>query len=89
MTQIFFKFSSKAEIDLLNLPVLLQKRIIKKLDFFEKCQNPLSYAKKLIGSDNKYRFRVGDYRVIISKISEDKFIILFILKIAHRSQVYE
>jgi mRNA interferase RelE/StbE len=84
-----FIFSNKANVDFTNLSTILKKRIINKLEYFEKSENPLSFAKKLKGTENKFRFRIGDYRIIISKIDEERFVILLILKIAHRREVYE
>lgn len=84
-----FKFSRKAEEDLCSLPKQLQKRIFNKLEYFEKLDDPLVLAKKLEGTSNKYRFRVGDYRIIVSKLDENTLIVLLILKIAHRKSVYE
>lgn len=84
-----FKFSKKADEDFGSLSKQLRKRIFIKLEHFEKLDEPLSLAKKLEGTNNKYRFRVGDYRIIVSKLDENTLIILLILKIAHRKNVYE
>lgn len=84
-----FIFSNMAEKDFSSLPQLIQKRIITKLEFFGKSENPLFFAKKLVGVQNKFRFRIGDYRIIVSKIDEKCFVVLLVLKIAHRREVYE
>lgn len=90
MAQIYqFQFSEQGENDFRTLPKVLQKRIFKKLEYFEKSENPLNFAKKLQGLDNKFRFRIGDYRIIVSQKNQNLLIILVIIKIAHRSKVYE
>ena len=84
-----FVFSAKADEDFSGLTLLIQKRIVAKLEYFSKSENPLYFAKKLVGAQNKFRFRVGDYRIIVGKIDEDHFVVLLVLKIAHRREVYE
>lgn len=52
------------------------------------CQNPRISGKPLAGNKAGYwRYRIGDYR-IISEISDEKLIILLV-RIAHRKDVYE
>lgn len=84
-----FQFSKNAERQFADFEVVIQRRIVKKLDFYEKSDNPLSFAKKLKGLDGKFSFRVGDYRVIVVPKDANSFIVLVILKIGHRREVYE
>ena len=84
-----FQFSPKAEKEFIRLTKPLQKRIFEKLCFFEIQKNPLTYAKPLSGIKNHFRFRIGDYRIIITPKDKDTFIILLILKIAHRKDIYK
>lgn len=49
-------------------------------------QLPFGDVKKLQGSIADYRLRVGNYRIIFSK--DDKNIIISIIKIAPRGEVY-
>lgn len=65
----------------------LQRRILQKLRCFETSQNPLHFAKKLQGT-NFYRFRIGDYLLIIVPKEKQTMIILLILKIGHRREIY-
>lgn len=89
MTKYQFKFTQNSEKDFANLPKALQKRIYKKLQSWEVLKDPISLSKKLEGLSNCYRFRVGDYRIIVSPENENELIILVILKIAHRKSVYD
>lgn len=84
-----FQFTPSAEGQFAVLPKVLQKRIFYKLTFFEKSPNPFAYAKKLKGPENIYRFRIGDYRIIVTPQDRHTFVILLILKIGHRREVYE
>lgn len=51
------------------------------------CENPYFSGKQLRGNLSKYwRYRVGDYR-ILSEIDDFK-IIIFIIQIGHRKNIY-
>jgi len=79
-------FKPQALKDLKKLPKNIQKRIIKKLDFYCSTVNPLTFADSLIDFEiGQYRFRIGDYRVIFDL--EDKTII--ILTLGHRREIYK
>jgi len=62
---------------------------LNKIEFYEKTKKPLSFAKKLKGFDDRFSFRVGDYRIIVTPKNSDTFIILVVLKIGHRREVYD
>ncbi|MFA5947621.1 MAG: type II toxin-antitoxin system RelE/ParE family toxin [Candidatus Gracilibacteria bacterium] len=84
-----FQFSKNAERQFADLEVVIQKRIVKKLDFYEKSADPFLFAKKLKGLDDKFSFRIGDYRVIVVPKNDNSFVVLVILKIGHRREVYD
>jgi len=84
-----FQFSGNAEKQFSDLEITIQRRIIKKLDFYEESGDPLSFAKKLKGLTDKFSFRVGDYRIIVVPKDNNNFIVLVILKIGHRREVYD
>lgn len=83
-----FQFSPNGERNFVNLAKSLQKRMLKKLEYFEKQENPLFFAKKLEGINKLYRFRIGDYRIIVTPKENNIITILLILKINHRKDVY-
>ncbi len=89
MTAYQFQFSPQSEKEFSSLPTELQGRIIRKLEFWERTKNPLSFAKKLQAEKQLYRFRIGDYRIITTPKSATIFIILVILKIGHRRETYD
>ncbi len=82
-----YYFKPSALRDLKKLPKNIRKRILDKLDFYMKKDNPFIFAKpikdKTLGD---YRFRIGDYRVIFDYDSKQNIII--ILKIGHRKDIY-
>ncbi|MDE6952935.1 MAG: type II toxin-antitoxin system RelE/ParE family toxin [Erysipelotrichales bacterium] len=55
---------------------------------FVDTQNPFQHGKALKGNlENQWRYRVGDYRILCD-IQDEKLIIL-VLTIGHRREVYK
>lgn len=88
MLKYQFQFSRAAQGTFATLERSLQKRILKKAEVWQAASNPLSFAKKLTGRENTFRFRVGDFRLIVVPKSTDVLVILVIVKIGHRKEVY-
>ena len=62
---ISYEFTAHAERQLGKLPPSVQRRILKKLDYFLSAPEPLQFAEPLVGRGGRvYRFRMTDYRVI-------------------------
>jgi len=80
--EILFTDSARKDLKKLEKPV--QERIVSALERIRI--SPERYVKKLVG-DPGYRLRVGDYRILMD-IVENKLIIL-VLKIGHRKNVYD
>jgi len=79
-----------AKNDLHSLEKDIASRIIKKLRYFESNENPLKYAEPLKAPfQGKYRFRIGEYRVIFILEPYGRITILFVLNIRHRRDVYK
>ncbi|MBU2632880.1 type II toxin-antitoxin system RelE/ParE family toxin [Patescibacteria group bacterium] len=82
-------YTNKALKDLKKLGFSVSRQIVKKIGFYSKKDNPLLYAKKLKPPfDDLFRFRIGDYRVIFEMDSKGNVIILTILMIRHRKDIY-
>ena len=77
--------SQTAEKQLKKLPSDAQRRIAAVIVSLGIDPRPVG-SKKLTGSANTYRTRVGDYRVIYE--IHDRKVIIAILKIGHRKDVY-
>ena len=74
-----------AEKDLLKLPQETVERILKHILPLE--DNPrFPGTRKITGSRNDWRIRVGDYRVVYEILDERKIVRIF--KIKHRKDVY-
>jgi mRNA interferase RelE/StbE len=83
--QVVFTKKAQKQINQLDKPVQsrLKKSIIEKLII-----NPAAYLEPLLGDfGGYYKFRVGDYRLICSK--EDDKLIVIIIELGHRKEVYK
>lgn len=78
-------FRENARNDLEKLPRNIQKRIIKKLQFFSSQTNPIAFSKPLVNLPlATHRFRVGDYRIAFYIFTKT----IYIERIGHRREVY-
>ncbi|GGD45674.1 hypothetical protein GCM10011514_07100 [Emticicia aquatilis] len=88
------EISKKALKELEKLP----KEVVRKFrdKFSDLAENPYSVngTKKLVNPkslgielEEVYRVRIGDYRAIYA--IENEVLVIFIIKIAHRKEVYE
>ena len=81
-----YEFTSVAYRQIKKLSPEIQRMIIKKLDYFVSSQKPLSFATTLTDfSLGRYRFRIGDWRVVFDVIEE----VIIIHTIGHRREIYK
>ncbi|MBD2604384.1 type II toxin-antitoxin system RelE/ParE family toxin [Scytonema hofmannii FACHB-248] len=80
------EFSKGARKQFIKLPIDVKKRIQIKINDLAIEPRP-NGIKKLQGDDNSYRIRVGEYRVVYE--IEDDVLIVTIIKVKHRSEVYQ
>lgn len=78
-------FNKSAAKSLKKIPKADQKRIADKIDSFaEGPPNP--DTTKMKGNNPFHRVRVGDYRIIYE--IQDEVLIILIIKIGHRRDIY-
>lgn len=83
-------FTKSAFGDLKRLDRATRQRIVKKLEHYAGLENPFVFARKLTNPRfGQYRFRIGDFRVIFDVDSKKTVIVLIVLKVGHRKDVYE
>jgi mRNA interferase RelE/StbE len=79
------EFTKKASKQLDKLSKDLQQKIKTKVQ--ELADNPRpSGVVKLENSDDRYRIRVGDYRVLYE--IQDDLLIVSVIRVGHRREVY-
>ena len=83
------EFSDVAHKNLKKLEVSARKQILTYLrDVLAKVENPRLIGKALTGNlKGFWRYRSGHFR-IICKIEDDRLVVL-VLKISHRKDVYD
>ena len=82
--QVFLK--PAAERQLKKLTLAIQEDLIALIESLSEEPRP-SGCKKLKQRQNQYRVRSGDYRIIYS--IEDMSLIVRVIKVGHRRDVYE
>jgi mRNA interferase RelE/StbE len=83
--QYAVEFRPSARKSLASLPRRDQLRIAATAEALGREPRPIG-AKKLAAEEGLWRIRIGSYRLIY-KIEDDKLVIL-VLKIGHRKDVY-
>jgi mRNA interferase RelE/StbE len=79
------EFAPLARRQIKQLPREVQKRIIERIE--ELASNPRpAGVKKLVSGENLYRVRVGEYRAVYQ--IRDRELIVVIVKVGHRREVY-
>jgi mRNA interferase RelE/StbE len=79
------EFAPLARRQMKKLPREIQMRIIERVE--ELASNPRpAGVKKLVSDDNLYRVRVGEYRAVYQ--IRDRELVVLIVKIGHRREVY-
>lgn len=79
------KVLSKAEKQIILLPKKDQRKILKCLSDLKDDPRP-NGVKKLKGNEAFYRIRQGNFRIVYE--IEDKKLLILIVKVGHRKDVY-
>ncbi len=74
-----------AERQLRSFAPPIQKRLVRRMRALRDDPRPPG-VKKLAGADDLYRIRDGDYRIIYT--IQDKELIVLVVKIGDRKEVY-
>jgi mRNA interferase RelE/StbE len=84
MAKYKIEIKKSAVKELNNLPVNELKKIVQKIQ--NLADNPRPPGCKKLSGEEKYRIRSGNYRVLY--IIDDNILIIYIVKIGHRREVY-
>ena len=79
------RFSPSAERDLAALDKPVQRRVVAKIEALAENPRPAGVT-KLQGEANAWRIRVGDHRILYT--IEDGRLVVLVVKIGHRREVY-
>jgi mRNA interferase RelE/StbE len=84
MVKYSIEFKKSATKELNSLPNKEIKKILNSIN--QLIENPRPIISKKLSASERYRLRVGDYRILYEII--DEILIIYIIKIAHRKEVY-
>jgi mRNA interferase RelE/StbE len=79
------EFVPSARRELHKLPREVQLKLSQHIGSLSLDPHPIG-SRKLKGSDELWRIRVGDYRVIYA--IQDKILVVLVVRVAHRREVY-
>ena len=78
-------FARSARKELEALPRSLNSRVVRRIEALAVTPRPPG-SRKLVGSENLWRIRIGDYRVIYGIYDEGR--LLDVVAVRHRSDAY-
>jgi mRNA interferase RelE/StbE len=78
-------FKPSAADAIRKLPKSQQRRVIAKAEALAETPRPPG-CRKLLGEDELYRVRVGDYRIVYAVRDQD--LIILVVRVGHRREVY-
>ena len=84
MVSYSIEIKKSATKEMVKLPKPHLQRIIEKIQSLST--NPRPEGCKKLSADEKYRIRVGNYRILYT--IEDNQLIIYVVKIGHRKDVY-
>ena len=84
MAKYSIEFKKSATKELNSLPNKEIKKILNSIN--QLIQNPRPINSKKLSASERYRIRVGDYRILYE--IKEQILIIYIIKIAHRKDVY-
>jgi len=84
MADYKIEIKKSAQKEIKNLPNKELKKVIDKIRSLATEPRPLG-CKKLSGEE-KYRLRVGNYRILYS--IEDDVLVVYVVRVRHRKDVY-
>jgi mRNA interferase RelE/StbE len=81
-------FSAKAAKLFRKLDKPIQRQIAAELDKLLTLDNPRKIGKALTGELSElWRYRVGDYRIVCE--IQDNILMILVLRVAHRKDIYK
>ncbi len=84
MAKYKVKVKKSAEKELRKIP---KKELIKIIDQIRSlADNPHPPGSKKLTNQEKYRIRIGNYRVLYKV--EDEILTIFVIKVGHRKEIY-
>ncbi|HEU4595353.1 MAG TPA: type II toxin-antitoxin system RelE/ParE family toxin [Pyrinomonadaceae bacterium] len=87
MANYAITFARSAQRELESLAAHVVKRIFPKIELLARQPRPPGCRKLVVGEEDLWRVRVGDYRIIYS--IDDVREVVDIIAVRHRSKAYD
>jgi mRNA interferase RelE/StbE len=84
MAKYKIEIKKSAVKEIFKLPAKDLKRILKEIELLS--DNPRPFGAIKLSGDEKYRLRVGNYRILY-QIFDNKLIVI-VVKVGHRKDIY-
>ena len=81
---IRIKASAAKEIETIE-PKKVRRQVVERIRALSETPRPRG-CEKLSGQSNRYRIRQGTYRIVYSV--EDNELVVFVVKVGHRREIY-
>ena len=85
MAKFELRFKKSVVGDLRRIPAVDVRKILKRID--GRSENPRAVGCVKLAGNDKYRIRQGRCRILYQIV--DKELIIYVVKVAHRSNVYK
>lgn len=80
------EITERAVKQIAKLDKPIRERVVRAIDGLATDARPQG-ATRLVGQDDVWRIRVGDYRILYTVIDQE--LVVLVVRVAHRSHVYE
>ncbi|WP_427007960.1 type II toxin-antitoxin system RelE family toxin [Pseudarthrobacter sp. H2] len=84
MSSYRVEFTTAAAKEIRKLDAGIRRRILARIADLERDPHPAG-CKKLVGEDNAWRIRIGDYRVLYDVV--DDSLVVTVVRVTHRRDV--
>lgn len=86
MTRFVVEFTTAAAKEIRKLDPGIRRRVLAGIAQLEVDPRPQG-VRKLVGFDDAWRIRIGDYRVLYEVV--DAVVVVTVFRVAHRRHVYD
>jgi mRNA interferase RelE/StbE len=80
------RFSKKAEKKLKKIGPVMRRRVLDKMKYLENNPRNGPNIKTMVGFVNRYRYRIGDFRVVYEIIDRD--LVVWVIDADWRGNIY-
>ncbi len=80
------RFSKNAEKSLKKIDPVMKRRVLEKMKYLETSPRTGPNIKTMQGFSNRYRYRLGDFRVVYEVIDQE--LVVWVIEADWRGNIY-